>query len=157
MALFLFLFLFWIILNGKTTIEIVVVGAVISAALTVFTRRVLHTSSQAEVRFLRRLPGIFCYLFYLVGQVILSNLQVIRLILFPGKERPKLVWFRAPLKEEGTRLTLANSITLTPGTVTVSLGEDNICVYALRPEMGEGLKDSGFVKRLKKWEGKDVD
>ena len=153
----LFLFLFWIILNGKVTVEIVIVGAVVSAALTVFARRVLHTSSQAEVRFLRRLPGIFCYLFYLVGQVILSNLQVIRLILVPGEGRPKLVWFRAPLKEEGGRLTLANSITLTPGTVTVSLNEDTICVYALRPEMGEGLKDSGFVKRLKKWEAKDID
>lgn len=153
----LFLFLFWIILNGKVTVEIVTVGAVVSAALTVFARRVLHTSSQAEVRFLRRLPGIFCYLFYLVGQVILSNLQVIRLILAPGEGRPKLVWFRTPLKEEGGRLTLANSITLTPGTVTVSLGEDTICVYALRPEMGEGLKDSGFVKRLKKWEAKDID
>ena len=145
----LFLFLFWIILNGKATIEIVVIGAVISAALTVFSRRVLHTSSQAEVRFLRRLPGIFCYLFYLVGQIILSNLQVIRLILSPGEGRPKLVWFRAPLKEEGSRLTLANSITLTPGTVTVSLGEDTICVYALRRSASELLVRAEEYRREK--------
>ena len=81
-------------------------------------------------------------------KIILSNLAVIRLILRPTKERAKLVWFRPNLRSDLARLALANSITLTPGTVTVALGRDMICVYALRPELAEGLKDCGFVEKL---------
>ena len=49
-------------------------------------------------------------------------------------------------------LALANSITLTPGTVTVSMGPDMLCVYALDPEFGAGLKESAFAEKLKKLE-----
>lgn len=148
------LFLFWIVLNGKITFEIVAVGAVVSAVLTYLAHRILAISPRNEVRFLRLLPGVFCYLLYLVGQIILSNFQVIRLILAPETGRPKLVWFELPLKGELAQVALANSITLTPGTVTVSMGKRTICVYALRPEMATGLKESGFVVKLRRLEGK---
>ncbi len=151
----LLLLLFWVILNGKVTVEVIVVGAAVSAALTWFARKILHSSPRTERLFLRRLPGVFCYLFYLAGQVVISNIQVISLIFDPGRERPKLVWFRPPVEGKLSRLALANSITLTPGTVTASLGEDAICVYVLRPRLASGLKESGFVKRLKKWEERD--
>ena len=148
------LFLFWIILNGRVTVEIVVIGAALSAALACFAKRLLHISLREEMRFLRCLPGALLYLLYLLGQIIKANFQVIRVILHPGKGRPKLVWFKLPLEGSAAQLTLANSITLTPGTVTVTLGENTICVYAMRPEMAEGLKDSGFVKRLRRLEEK---
>ncbi|MGE4277813.1 MAG: Na+/H+ antiporter subunit E [Lawsonibacter sp.] len=151
----LLLFLFWMILNGKVTIEIVVVGAAVSAALAWTARRMLHISPQAELRFLRCLPGVFVYLLCLAGQVVRSNLQVIRLILSPRSGRPKLVWFAPPVKGDLARLALANSITLTPGTVTVALGKNTICVYALRPELAEGIKESGLTRRLNRLEGDD--
>ena len=48
----------------------------------------------------------------------------------------------------------ANSITLTPGTVTVALHGGRLCVYALDQEFAAGIKDSEFVRRLRRWEGK---
>ena len=53
------------------------------------------------------------------------------------------------------RICLASAALLptTPGTVTVSLGEDVLCVYALRPELAEGLAQCGFVTRLRRLEG----
>ena len=152
-ALILLLFLFWLVLNGKVTLDIVLTGAAASAALSWFAHRVLGISPRAEVRVLRRLPGVLSYLCYLVGQVICANLAVIRLILCPGTGRAKLVWFAPPIQGGLARLALANSITLTPGTVTVSLGEDVLCVYALRPELAEGLAQCGFVTRLRRLEG----
>ena len=152
--MFLILFLFWILLNGKVTVEIVLIGAAISAALTFAAYRVLNMDPRKEVRFLCRLPGVFVYLLYLTGQMVVSSLQVIALILKPGTGRPKLVWFRPELKSDAARLALANSITLTPGTVTASLGEKTVCVYALRPELAEGIKECGFVKKLRRLEGK---
>ena len=146
--MFVLLLLFSLILNGKVTIEILLIGAAISAALTFTARRVLKLDRRKELLFWRRLPKILLFLLYLAGQIVLANLQVIRLILKPGTGRPKLVWFRPKMQGDLTRLALANSITLTPGTVTVSLTEDTICVYALRPELAEGLKDCGFVEKL---------
>lgn len=150
----LLLFAFWLILNGKITIEIVAVGAVFTVLLTWFTRKVLHITPQAEAQVMRRLPGVILYLCYLVWQIILSNLQVMRIILSGRKPEPKLVWFKPAMKTELARLALANSITLTPGTVTASLGEDMICVYALCPEFAEGLKDTGFSAELLRLEEK---
>lgn len=149
----LLLFLFWLILNGRITIEIILVGAAVSVALTWIARRFLHVSPQAELRLLRCLPGVIYYLFYLVIQIIISNLQVMRIILSPGKPSPKLVWFQPKLESEIARLTLANSITLTPGTVTASLDEETICVYALQSDFAVGLSDSGFVEKLHRLEG----
>ena len=119
---FVLLFLFWLLLNGKVTVEIILVGAAVSAALTCFAHRVLHISPRGELRVLRGLPGVFCYLVWLVGQIILSNIQVIGRILTPGKKRSpaKLIWFQPGTKGDLAKLALANSITLTPGTVTVS-------------------------------------
>ena len=54
----------------------------------------------------------------------------------------------------GAQFLLANSITLTPGTVTVALHRGRLCVYALDQEFAAGVKDSEFVRRLRRWEGK---
>ena len=151
----LLLFAFWLILNGKITIEIILVGAAFTALLTWFARKQLHITPQAEAQVLRRLPGVILYVFYLVWQIILSNLQVMRIILSGRKLESKIVWFKPVMKTEFARLALANSITLTPGTVTASLGEDMICVYALCPEFAEGLKDTGFSAELLRLEGKN--
>lgn len=151
------LFLFWLILNGKITLEIVLVGAAVSAAVTFAAYRLLGFSLRKELRFWRRLPGILLYLFYLVGQIFVSNFLVIRLILKRDNRRSKLVWFRPGLRGETARVALANSITLTPGTVTVGLTEDVICVHALRPELAQGIEECGFVKKLRRLEGEDHD
>ena len=59
---------------------------------------------------------------------------------------------RPGTKGDLAKLALANSITLTPGTVTVSMGPDMLCVYALDPEFGAGIKESAFAEKLKKLE-----
>ena len=153
--MFLFLFLLWILLSGKVTVEIVLVGAAVSAALTFFTPRIIPGFPRYRIQLVKRIPGILGYLVYLIGQVVLSSFSVIRLILCPGSGRPKVVWFTLPVKGPMTQLTLANSITLTPGTVTVSLGKNTICVYALREELAENLEGCGFVKKLQRLEESD--
>ena len=60
--------------------------------------------------------------------------------------------FDAPLKSHLLQVILADSITLTPGTITVRLYEEKFEVHCLDESMAEGLNDSVFVKMLKKWE-----
>lgn len=155
--LFLLLFLIWIVLNGRLDWEVVLIGAAVSAALTWLARTLLQLPPWGGSRLIRRFPRVFLYLFYLFGQVVVSNLQVMERILFPKKRKGggRLVWFRTDLKEEGTRLTLANSITLTPGTVTVSLKGDRLCVHALDEDFAQGVRENGFAPRLARWEEGD--
>ena len=69
---------------------------------------------------------------------------------------PVIVKFRTKLRTEGARVMLANSITLTPGTITVSLEGDELTVHCLDVSLAEGMEDSAFVKLLEKIEGKGV-
>ena len=80
-------------------------------------------------------------------------MAVTRLILTRKEEiEPVIVHVHAKLKSETARVILANSITLTPGTITVSLTEDNLLVHCLDKSLSEGMDDSVFVRLLQKME-----
>ena len=66
--------------------------------------------------------------------------------------QPQLVHFESGLKETRHRVVLADSITLTPGTITVSVEDDRFCVHCLDKELAEGMETSVFVKLLKEME-----
>jgi multicomponent Na+:H+ antiporter subunit E len=63
-----------------------------------------------------------------------------------------IVHVHARLKTETARVILANSITLTPGTITVSLTDDHLLVHCLDKSLAEGMEDSVFVRLLQKME-----
>ena len=65
---------------------------------------------------------------------------------------PCLIRFRTDLGTEAARVALANSITLTPGTITVSLDGDGLLVHALDRDMARGLDESVFVRQLRRME-----
>jgi len=92
----------------------------------------------------------------LVKEIIKANLAVSHLI-FAHNEivEPVIVRFRTSLKTETARVLLANSITLTPGTITVSLHEDELVVHCLDKSLAEGLEDSVFVELLTKFEAEN--
>ncbi len=72
------------------------------------------------------------YLPWLLVNIIKSNLQVAYLVLHPRMPiAPVLIRFKTRLSSQVARVTLANSITLTPGTITVDLKDDEYLVHAL--------------------------
>ena len=150
--MFIALFLLWIILNGAVTWEIVLIGLAVSAALTLFRRRIFGGSGL----FLptpRKFGSGLCYGLRLIWEMIRSNLQVMGMILRPGaKLRPQLVLFRSGLQQDTSNIILANSITLTPGTITVSVQDDSFCVHALDASLTEDLGRGPLKQRLAKME-----
>ena len=84
----------------------------------------------------------------------MANIIVFRMIL-NGNEVVEPVIVRVPmnLKSELSRVILANSITLTPGTITVSIDENELIVHCLDKSLAEGMEQSSFVKLLEKMEG----
>lgn len=150
-------FLLWLIFNGRITFEIIIAGALISFMLDVFIRKVLHLNLTVKklLTAVKILPHIVMYIIVLLFEIIRANFSIIRMVLAPNiNVEPCLVKFRTPLKTEAARVALANSITLTPGTITVSLEGDNLLVHALNKDMAEGLEGSIFERMLAGMEGK---
>lgn len=151
--MFLLFFLVWIVFNGRLTLEIALFGIAVASAVFCFVCRFMDYSLQKELRLYRLLPAFAQYLYYLIKEIILANLTVVRMILTRKEQmEPVIVHVHAKLKSETARVILANSITLTPGTITVSLTQDNLLVHCLDKSLAEGMEDSVFVRLLQKME-----
>ena len=145
--------LLWIIFNGQFTWEIFFIGAIISALLYWFVCKFLDYSPKKDLLAFRKIGRGAYYVVTLIYEIIKANAKVIFYIMTSKYEvEPKLVRFRTDLKQTGSRVVLANSITLTPGTITVSLEGNEYLVHCLDKEMAEGMEDSTFVKQLRKIE-----
>ncbi len=149
------LFLLWILFNGKFTWELAAFGAAISLALAWFTQRFIAPGLTLKKQWTvtRRLPDYLRYGMLLVREIALATFSVMRMILSDSDEVvPTLASFKADLKTRPARAALADSITLTPGTITVHLQDDEYLVHCLDESMEEGLHGSRFEKMLKKME-----
>lgn len=148
-------FVLWIIFNGQITTEIIWFGVGISAVLYWFVCRYMGYSPKKDLKACRLVFHALGYVVILLWEVVKANAQVIHLILSSKYEaEPKLVTFQTDLKTVPAKVVLANSITLTPGTITVSLEDNSYQVHCLDKEMAEGMEDSVFVHLLKKMEEK---
>lgn len=151
--MYLLLVLFWIILNGRVTAEIVSLGVGFAAVVYVFAHKFLGLTWKRERKFWKYFLWGIQYLLVLLREVVTSNLAVLKIVLSPKiKVHPVLVKFPAPLKSHLLQVILADSITLTPGTITVRLYEEKFEVHCLDESFAHGLEDSVFVKMLKRWE-----
>ena len=149
----LLFFLAWIVFNGRITLEIVLFGIAIALAVFAFVCKFMDFSIQREWNFYRRLPLFARYVFVLIREIITANLAVCRMILTRREVmEPVLVRVHTDLKTETARVILANSITLTPGTITVSMTDQELLVHCLDKSLSEGMEDSVFVKLLEKIE-----
>ena len=151
--MYILLFLLWIALNGRITAEIALFGVAISAFVYWIMCRFLEYNPRNDLIFLRRLPLIIYYIFVLFVEIIKSSIVALKIVYSHKLDiQPQVVFFDVPLKSEFLRTILANSITLTPGTITVDVDDDHFCVHALDYTMTEGIDDSVFVRLLMKME-----
>jgi len=149
----LLFFLAWVVFNGRLTLEIAFFGIAVAGAVFAFICRFMNYSLKKELHFYRQIPGVVQYLYYLIKEIVFANLAVCRMILTRKETmEPVLVHVHANLKTETARVILANSITLTPGTITVSLTGDQLLVHCLDKSLSEGMEDSVFVRLLQKLE-----
>lgn len=149
----LLFFLVWIIFNGNITTEIVIFGVVIAALVFAFVCKFMDYSLQKEKIFYKKIFSFAAYVILLVTEIIKANFSVIHMVLTRTEiMEPVIVRFRTNLKTDTARVLLANSITLTPGTITVALSDDELVVHCLDKSLAEGMEDSLFVKMLERME-----
>ena len=133
--IFLLLMSTWVIFSGQFDAMHLTLGVLSSAFV---------TAISADLLFARRSTGIATriaegiklsiYLGWLLWQVVLANMHLLRLSLLPGGMKdvePAIVKYRTALKSDFARYLLANSITLTPGTITTGVEGQDYEIHAL--------------------------
>jgi len=152
--MFFLLFGFWLLLNGRWTGEIALTGAVVCGLIYIFAWKFMGYSPRVEWQLLRRLPRAVGYGLFLIREVALSVWQTIRFIWSPKVTvQPEIVSFHTKLKTDTAKVLLANSITLTPGTITVDFRDDVMLVHCLDESLDAGLEGSQMEEKLMKLEG----
>ncbi|UNC90907.1 Na+/H+ antiporter subunit E [Candidatus Contubernalis alkaliaceticus] len=126
------LFLFWLLITWSLHYQQLIAGLLCSVLVVIFCKDILI---YQEERFIIK-PVTFIKLFkYLIGllvEIFKANIQVAMIVLNPKMPiSPTLIEFKTNLKDDLSRVILANSITLTPGTLTVDLEGDVYLVHGL--------------------------
>ena len=151
--MFILFFLIWVIFNGQFTAEIAAFGIVIAGVMYWFLCKFFNYSPRYDLFLLRKAPLLLQYMLTLVVEIVKANLAVFRLIYTAEYElEPAVVHFKTDLRSTFARVLLANSITLTPGTITVALTNNEFTVHCLDKELAEGISSSVFVKILERIE-----
>lgn len=151
---FLILMLTWMILSGHFDAFHLIMGAVCSGIVTWLSSDLLFEDRSLSLRTrLRQLARIASYFVWLLGQVVLANIYTLKLALSPGgldEVAPRVVTFRTHLKSDFAKYLLAQSITLTPGTVTVKIVGDEFHIHAISKVAADGLDGSmeGWIKHI---------
>jgi multicomponent Na+:H+ antiporter subunit E len=153
---FFSLFAFWLLLSGRYEAREIIFG-VISAALVTFITNdlfysVLQRGERMDVRIRQVLLQMWRFLLYLpwlVLQIIMANVQVAYLVLHPKMPiEPVLLLFRTHMRKGIAQVTLGNSITLTPGTITTNLEDGNYIIHTLKPPLASSLVEGKMQSRI---------
>ncbi len=151
--MYLLLFGLWLALNGAVTVEICLFGLVITALLGVLAYALFGYTPKRDLRFLKRLPLFLVYVPALLWEIIKANTTVLGIILHPNRPvRQALVIVETGLTSHFAQYVMANSITLTPGTITVRTDGGRFTVHCLSREMIEGIEDGILCRLLKRME-----
>jgi len=135
------MFGFWIILSGKFDPFHLSLGVISSSLISLISSDLLFENTSKKGRFKEALRFIR-YTGWLLYQIVLANIYVAFLALHPRMKDmldPTIVTFKTKLKSNLSRVTLANSITLTPGTITIRMEDDVFYVHSLNRKTAEGL------------------
>ena len=132
---------FWILLSGKFDLFHLTLGVISSALVSFLSADLLMYNPQGSNRLSTGMRFLM-YLPWLLYQIVLSTLHVTFLALHPKMIElidPTIVTFKTKLKTDIAKVALANSITLTPGTITIRIEGQVFYVHAISRKAAAGL------------------
>ncbi|MCD6043784.1 MAG: Cation antiporter [Burkholderiales bacterium] len=147
LALAASLFVFWLLLSGIYTPFLVLCGLGSSIAVAALAQRMEVADREGHPIHLGL--AALTYWPWLLKEIFKSGWQVTRIILDPRLPvSPTFVRFRPSQKTAVALATHANSITLTPGTITVDASHEEFLVHALTREGAAAVVDSEMDRRV---------
>ena len=150
---FIALFLFWILLSGFFTAFLLIAGAGSAMAVVMFSRRldvIDHEGSPLQITF-----KLAAYWVWLMKEIVKSAWDVSRIIVDPKLPiSPTMVTIKPTQRTHVGLVIHANSITLTPGTITVTAEPGEFVVHALTRAGADGVLSGDMDARVSACEGK---
>lgn len=136
LMLIIALVVYWVTMSGIFKPLIIIFGVISIALVVGLTARMKIL--DAETVPYHNIPKTLSYYSWLFVEIIKANVQVVRAVLSPNLEvSPTLLRVQANQTSEMGRTMFANSITLTPGTVSMEMEDETILVHALLAEMAD--------------------
>jgi len=144
----LILFAFWILLSGKFDVFHLSLGAICSIIVAYLFHDLLFVN--VRVGDIRTMAWRFViYIPWLIKQILLANVHVASLVLHPKMPiEPQILTFKTKLESDISTVTLANSITLTPGTITMDIKDGVFYVHALSKKVADDLNAGEMEDRV---------
>lgn len=144
---------FFIILSENLNIQVLLIGIIVSMIVSFFNREDNIFSTGRSFLSIRNLIYLLEYILLLIKEIIIANIQVAKIVLSRDiKISPSVFRFKTKLRNDLLKVILANSITLTPGTITMEIMGDEFIIHCLLKENMEGLINSKFERLLLKVE-----
>ena len=123
------LYLAWLVFTASLELYSLLFGAGASLLTAALTYQIFIPKHQASLRYILPRPlSLVVYMGVLMYYLYSSSFQMF-IAVFTGKASPRIVHFRTRLKSDMARMVLANSITFTPGTMTLDLNDDHLTVH----------------------------
>jgi len=144
---FIALLIFWFMLSGHFTVIIVTSAVMYSLIAAYFTYN--YFLEEISITGIKRIFKFIAYLPWLFWEIIMANLQVAYIVLSPKMPiSPELVETETNLKTDYGKTALGNSITLTPGTVTIEIEDSKILVHAITKEHAQDIRNKDIEKKI---------
>ncbi|MCS7214633.1 MAG: Na+/H+ antiporter subunit E [Thermodesulfovibrio sp.] len=147
---FLILFGLWCIFSGMFDIFHLTLGIISCLIITLVSGDLMFNEEKITkshivygIRFIKYIP-------WLIYQIILANIHVAYLVLHPKMPiEPFVLEYKAKLKKDISKVVFANSIILTPGTITMDITKDNVfVVHCISRKVAEDLLTGEMEKRV---------
>ena len=147
------MFIFWILLSGEFTF-ILITSGVVASLITAYLSHDIFVGKADLKTETGRVFKFIVYIPWLLWEIILANVEIAYLVLNPKPlVDPQIVRFKNDLKTDLGIVTLAHSITLTPGTVTVEANREEFIIHAIWQKSAEGIIGGEMQRKVKKIEG----
>ena len=147
----LFLFAVWLLLSGHYTPLLLGLGVLSCLLVVLLTMRVDLVDREVVMVLFK--PRSLLYWLWLGREIIKSNIDVTLRILDPKlRISPNVIRVKATQRSELGRVTYANSITLVPGTVAMSVEADEIIVHAITRAVAADLQRGEMDRRITEME-----
>lgn len=150
-------FAVWLLLSGHYDPFLLIVGVLCSAGVVYVALR-MNVVDEEGVPMIHIGPRIFGYIPWFLLEIWKSNIDATKVILSPSLPiNPKLFRVRGLQRTDLGRMIFANSITLTPGTITVAVQGDTFHVHALVGDSAEGMDEGPMNLRVARLEREMMD
>ncbi len=148
--MFILLLLFWLLLMNDLTIEIVVFGVILSLAIYLLMHRLFGITPKKEMEKICLLWYAPAFIFLIIFEVVKANISTLKVVFCKKKPKKSVIVKKTfPLVTGFARTVLANSITLTPGTISVLTDGGTFTIHSLTPEFADGIEAWVVVRFLR--------